>query len=320
MGDIWLGDLARAFTALTPRSEQERRAIAATLGFTPAALGSDESAFPATANPRRSTVSLSDIAIQPSRDTPSAPTRDKRDASPRSGPVDLPLLTPVGHEPSPTIAWPAPALPEVDLERLRAPLQHKPLLAPRSSQAVLHLLLAQEMADGPVDTTAAVETMARRHPLSTLPRHRQRTLRFGAQVLVDRGVGMQPFARDQADLINRIRALLGSKRIDVQYFIGSPERGVSTKPARRRASYDPPAAGTRVLLLSDFGMIDHGFGSRALPSEWSPFLAALGRQGCDPIALVPYSQDRLPRWLTAQLPLITWDRSATVGRVRARLR
>lgn len=318
MGDIWLGDLARAFAALTPRDKQERQAIAATLGLIiPTSPGIDEASSPVMTNPD---VSKDTISTPGPMKSPPAPRQDKRDASPCSSPADLPLLTPVSVEPPPTIAWPAPVLPEVDLERLRAPLQHKPLLAPRSSRAALHLMLAQKMADGPVDTAAVVEAMARRRPLHALPRHRRRTLRYGAQVLVDRSAGMQPFVRDQADLINRVRVLLGPERIEVQYFVGSPERGVSMRPARRRAPYRPPATGTRVLLLSDFGMIDHGLGPRALPLEWSHFLAMLRHQKCGLVALVPYPQDRLPRWLSALLPLITWDRSATVGRVRARLR
>lgn len=323
--EIWLGDLARAFAALTPRDERERQRIAATLGLVvPAAPGIEAGASGTKTNAKEPGTDRSphpQLDTPPALpDTPTATPRDKRDAAGRRSPAGLPLLTPVGQEPPPVFAWHARTLPRVDLARLRAPLPHDPLLAPRSMRAILHTLFAQEVPDGPVDTAAVIEALARRRPQPVLPRKRQRTLRFGAQLLVDRGVGMQPFARDQADLIERVRALLGPEYSEVQYFVGSPLRGVSLGSAKRRTPYRPPATGTRVLLLSDFGVTNHGLGPRALQPEWQHFLAMLHRQECYPVALVPYPQDRSPRWLNALLTLITWDRSTTAGRVQARMR
>ncbi|WP_143049944.1 hypothetical protein [Asanoa ishikariensis] len=210
----------------------------------------------------------------------------------------------------PVLARPSP--------RPSAPRPHLSLLAPRSTTAILQYLLSRLVADGPVDVAAVIEQIAAGRPLPTLPRRPQRTLRFGAEILVDLGEHMRPFRRDQADVVAAARAVVGVGSSSVRYFADAPLRGIG--PGRRAGwtpGYSPPAAGTAVLLLTDLGIGGDRLSlERASVPEWLRFLRLVGRAGCRPVALVPYPPERWPSRLRALCPMLTWDRDVTVGTAR----
>lgn len=307
MADIWLGDVARAFAALRPKTSEERRVIAALLG-----VGEpdrphvqDQMSLPATG---------SEVSHSPG---PDDRLDDKADVPVRSAtPAGLPLLKPVGQEPVTAVNWGLRSLPRAAGGPPAALPERDPLLAPRSAAAMLQAMLARSIEEGPLNVAAIVESLARRKSIERLPREARRTLRFGVQVLVDVGLAMQPFGRDQAQVIAQVKQIAGPQRTSVLYFADAPTRGAGPGARRTWRDYEAPDPGTRVLVLSSFGLAGPAlYPDRSRPEEWRSLVSEIQRHGCDAVALVPAPVDRWPRWLAMLMPLVCWDRTATVSRV-----
>lgn len=319
-GDIWLGDAARALAALT-HDDRTERAVLRLLGLTPDTRTKPVHGGQSESGARVSSPSV-DAAPSPEPGLP-APAVDEpaATAAPVEVPDGLPLLTPIGFEPPRPLPAPAQPLPRVDQSRLRVARPHEPLLAPRSALAVLGLALSRPAPEGEIDSDAFVQAISRAQPVDNLPRRLTRTLRFGVQVLVDLGAGMLPFARDQHDLVARVRSLFGPERTDVQRFADAPLRGTGPGARWTWKPYQPPPPDTRILLLSNFGIgghpLDYLAGDR---TEWQEFLDVVARHKATPVGFVPYPPQRWPLWLRSQLTLVCWDRGTTVSTIRSRVR
>jgi len=69
-------------------------------------------------------------------------------------------------------------------------------------------------------------------------------------------------------------------------------------------------------VLSNFGLAGPAlYADRSRPQEWRSFVGELQRQECGLVALLPIPADRWPPWLSVLMPLVCWDRTATVSRV-----
>ncbi|WP_425246500.1 hypothetical protein [Streptomyces sp. NEAU-NA10] len=229
-------------------------------------------------------------------------------------------LTPVEHAHEWRQTWAREALSRPDPELMRLEPPHTPLLARSSTVALLEAALSGTVRDGDVEIEDAVELLARGLPLAALPRRVRRTLRHGVQILVDRGPAMELFARDQAELCARVRALVGKDKTEQLHFSRSPLRGAGAGPLWTWDAYRPPPRGSAVLLLSDCGTIgppgDH---ARSTPAEWRRFAESVRHGGARPLALLPVPERRVPGWLATIMPVLCWDRGITVGRVAARV-
>jgi hypothetical protein len=305
-GDIWLADVARAFAALRPATAEERRQIAGLLGVGPPAAPADEPVSPPAEGEQLTQVTNAVDQPEPEADAPAgaAPT------------ADLPLLTPVAREPVSAVGWGVRSLPR-SAARPPGPVPgREPLLAPRGAASILQAMIARSTEEGPLDVATIVDFLARRQTLERLPREVRPTLRFGVQVLVDMGLAMEPFAGDQAQVIAQVRDVAGPQRTSVRYFADAPARGAGPGAGRTWKRYEPPDPGTRVLILSDFGLggpVPHP--RRSQPDEWRSLIGELRRRDCDAVGLLPVPAGRWPAWLLALIPLICWDRTATAGRV-----
>lgn len=303
---VWLGDLLRAVAAGAP----PRRA-AEVLGLVPEPTSAPavvEVAAVDTPQPAE------EGAARPPVDQPFEPPADDQEP-----PQAVPMLPELSREPVGETDWtpvPSLALPAED----QSP-EPTPLLTPRTAAAVLHTLLSTRTADGEPDVEAVARLWALGKPIRRLPRRSRPTLRFGVQVLVDIGEPMQLFAGDQRDLVARIHAVAGVETTSLSYFADVPTRGAGPRGRRTWRPYTPPAAGTRVLVLSDFGIGGPAFYNRRGGSaEWRAFISSVRRAGCSPVGLVPYPPSRWPAWLTSAMPLLMWDRATTVGRASVAVR
>lgn len=241
-------------------------------------------------------------------------------AGPRQTATWTPVLSPAASTHLAAASdWRAAVLPRARRVR-RAPDPGHQLFAPRSSAAILHLALAQPAPDGPVEVPALIDRLARCRPVDTLPRRSTPTLRFGVDVLVDTGIGMELFDRDVRDLLRQVRRVAGAGQTAVTRFAYAPPRGAGSGPKATWGRYRPPHPRTRILILSDFGMggpaIDY---RRANADEWVDFAHQIRRHGCAAVALTPYPRRRWPDWLPALFPVVPWDRNVTVGQVAARM-
>lgn len=212
----------------------------------------------------------------------------------------------------------APSLPEVP-ERagyLRPALE--PLFRTQTTRAILSTALATEREEGDVDLDRVLWHATHLKPLKTLPRQPVSTLRFGIQLLVDRGPGMTPYLGDQDLLIEELRKVAGKDRVQTLFFDKCPSRGCgSGGRATWRQAYEPPGPGTPAVLLTDLGIASKrqpGVGVGAL--EWLGFAKRVRGAQCPVLAIVPYAKERCPAELLEHISVLPWGRSTTVSRVR----
>jgi hypothetical protein len=320
-GDIWIGDLGKALALLDPGDAEGRRTVLRLLGFeeagaTPQAPPETESAFPlSTGAPQASEAVLPVLPDTGGRTAlPDDPAARGEEDDLASG---LRRLTPVAYEPVPETEWTVEALPPPSAGSPDEPRPYESLFAPRSTSAILQIALSAHTLDGEPDIPETVRRLAMGNPLTQLFVHPLRTLRFGVQVLVDVGVGMEPFTRDQQELIRQIRDTVGQELTDVRYFEGSPLRGTGDGEGGDWIEYRPPARGTRVLLLSDLGLGGPALHERrAGAQEWREWIGVLESARCTAVAFVPYPASRWPGWARDLLHLVAWDRRTTAGGVR----
>ncbi len=239
--------------------------------------------------------------------------------------IPLPFLSTVKQPDTQGSLPPSMPLPEVplakaEIARISNPRPYEPLLTPQSSRATLQTALQRSVPDGPPDVRRLAELVARRDRLpAELPKIMVPTLRYGAQVLCDVAERMDPFRRDQDELVNQLRKLLGAQRTDERWFEGSPLGGCSRGARGEWGDYPLPEPGRPVLVLSSFGL-GYGSGYFETRREWGDLVALLRRRDCAVIALVPVPPARWPRWLVRLMPLICWDRSTTASSVAVAVR
>ncbi|MQY13668.1 hypothetical protein SRB5_38180 [Streptomyces sp. RB5] len=315
IGGAWLGDLVRAAHALGAGTPEELAQIAGLLG-----LGGEQPASAELPNTEdlRGDPAGNREGLDPGPEMP-PPTRTPRaeDRVEQPGSVVVPLLEPVEHTPPRRIRW-----THESLERPRGRGEpavvppHLSLLAPRSTAALLTVLLSRIVRDGELDVERATEELSQARPLDEIPRLPVPTLRYGVQILADVSASMEPFARDVRDVIREVRALAGAAGTEVLWFSDAPGRGAG--PGSRATWRQPcrlPRPGARVLILSDLGMGGPPLNPwRAGRQEWQAAVGAIRQRGCEPVALVPLPEQYWPRWARMLLPMVVWDRGTIVSK------
>ncbi|MFF3379203.1 hypothetical protein ACFYXF_40400 [Streptomyces sp. NPDC002680] len=324
--ETWLGDLARAATTLgiTDAAGWERAAALLGLGTGAASALPAERVRDVTALAQRAPTPAPEPA-GPAGDGEPEPTAAQPDDGARQPVADeaTSRLVAIGHRPPRRTGWPVDPLPaprSTPAAEADAP-PHLPLLAPRSTGAVLHALLSRVTPEGDPDVERAADHLARGLPLAEIPRRPLPTLRHGVQILADISPSMEPFARDVDDIIGQVRNLVGAAGTRVLRFADCPSRGAGPGPRGTWRPYRPPQHGTRVLLLSSLGTVGPAFDPhRGTEREWREFLLRVRQHGCDTVALVPLPERLWPAWWQSCLWAVAWDRGTTVGRVAGGLR
>jgi hypothetical protein len=301
---IFIADVAAALDALDVRDEATERRIMALLGVEPVEV--EEEGPPSVEITGRAEVEIGPLVIEPPPDTqvfrsyryiPSV----VESVSPKGG--TTPALRPlVGAAPL--------TIGPSERDEPRPPLT--PLLRASSTRAILSASLSTETATG-VDIRRAVGIIVRREPFDRLPLKMIRSVRRGAQLLLDKSAGMSPFFRDQAWLSEWIARVVGRQRIEIASFAGVPQHGLHRGLKRIRA-YRPPPRGTPVVLLTDLGIAQApSLDNVAGPAEWLAFAALARRAGCPLIAFVPYPSERWSAALQRAMTILRWDRHLTAG-------
>ncbi|MEU4148757.1 hypothetical protein [Streptomyces sp. NPDC026659] len=317
-GEAWLADVARAARALGTRDPEDYARIAALLGL--GGPPAQQARPPADVEPPEDTPGWQAPARED--DDPDRPREDddpppfgRDDTGGRAGTVTF--LVPVDESAPPAPGWTTPALPPPRGRADPAPRPpHLPLLAPRSTAALLTMVLSRVSPEGELDVDRATEELSRARPLTAIPRLPLSTLRHGVQILADTSRAMEPFARDVEDVIAHVRALAGVAGTQVLRFADVPLRGAGPGPRSTwQQPYRPPRPGGRVLILSDLGAGGPPLNPwRATEREWRATVTTIRQRGCEPVALVPLPERYWPRWARSLLPLLSWDRGTTVGK------
>ncbi|MEU2742192.1 hypothetical protein ABZ656_44595 [Streptomyces sp. NPDC007095] len=312
-GEIWIADMARVVTSLGVdlADHVTLTEIAELLGMQ----------MPAPVRRASQTGAPHSGAVPPSPQPP-PPARPSAPATESASPAQpfpdepTPLLTPLSSGQSEPRAWAEPALALQDQQPAAHPAPYEPLLPPSSEAATLHAVLSRIVFEGPVDLERLLDLVAENAFVTELPRRPVRTLRFGVQLLVDLGEGMQPFLRDEMEILERVAAIAGRHSCEVRYFTDCPLHRCGEGAGWTWKPYRPPASGAKVLVLSDFGQHGNSGGSAAyrLRRDWEAAVDLMRRNGCLPAALAPMPPDRFPAWLTSLMPVLSWDRTTTTAR------
>jgi hypothetical protein len=316
--ELSLADLARAFHALRPTDDAACMAIAQMLGFDwrPRAASGPARPGPPTIEPR--TVSPPPIGgraeIAPAESTlPPAATETER----QPGRVVPSQLEPL---PAQSTTWRVgvDALPAGGPEEDEPLPPFDPLFDPRTSRALMSTALSTDSGSGPLDLESTADLLATGKPVTQLPRLAWPTLSRGVQLLLDVSTAMMPFARDQEWLVQAMRRVVGLDGLRTLRFIGCPTRGAGQGVVDDWLPYQPPAAGTPILVCSDLGIMRTWTTPEfAESSEWLDFAERVRRAECPLIVLVPYPPGRWPPALARMLLCVQWDRATGVPLVRS---
>lgn len=311
--EITIGDLLHAFAALAPKTDAEKRAIAAMLGFewrSPSAAEEKRFDVPVNVQGPERRVRRTEPPPPPSPPTP-APDNDARQGS-ASG-VRISPPRPVER---PQLDWLATVRPMAPgaIGRAHDPA---PLFRPQWTRAILSTSLAAGAPIGSPDIARAVETIARGEALRVLPRQPILTLVAGVQALIDVGEAMQPFWHDRAVLRRDLTRLLGGS-LDILECDGTPRETRRDEDSFKWVDYEArflPRFSASVLIVSDFGIGRSGLARHASPHSWARLARRLARGGHRVVGFVPYPPARWPADLARAIHLVPWDRATRAGRI-----
>lgn len=316
-GDIWLGDLLTALSQATHADTRECIAWGVEMLGLPGGLSRlDEKAMEKQGEVEETITDGRVAESQPDKDRATLVIRQQSIA------VSIPYAILSRELPSEgqVADWQegAEPLPELTEDQLGMRPSLEPLFNPKTSRALISTAFATQRNEGEIDYSSLFERICALRPVTELPRLPMSTLRFGIQLLIDRGQGTWPYYADQELIRDEILGIVGRDRVETLYFADSPLRGYG--PGRRsrwRRPYVPPAAGTPVVVLTDLGIARRRQPSLgADEAEWLAFAERVNSAECPLLALVPYGESRWPASLRKAFYLLTWDRATHVSMIR----
>ena len=183
------------------------------------------------------------------------------------------------------------------------------------------LLLAGPEPSRVLDVRRLERTVLRGVPLVAVPWRVRRSLRRGVELWVDTSESMEPYARDQAELVRGLRGVVGKAAVRVRCFELDP-----LAPATRQVHWDEGdeprtmVAGTPVLIVSDFGISRAvARGRPASGQSLAPWTARARERGSRVMGLIPASESAWPATLSTLLTGFEWDRSLSGRALQGRL-
>jgi hypothetical protein len=308
---ISVGDLLRAFHAIKPRTENQKRDVASLLGL----QWRVRSAAPRAPKVKKPAAKARTPRVPPTRPPPTTPPP----AAPSGAPTIGYRLSGPQTVPRPQLDWlrSGPALDDRPTGEARKPA---PLFRPQWTRAILGASLSSRGSSGEPDLERAVELIARGETLRILPRRPAMTLACGVQALLDIGESMQPFVHDRGMLRRDLRRIVGEGNLDILSFVESPRRVRRDGAGGAWTEYWPgflPQTGACVLVVSDFGAtLSSGLAQGPSLSLWRRLAIAWRRRGHRVVAFVPFSPERWPQSLARAISFVQWDRTTTVSRIR----
>jgi hypothetical protein len=303
---IWLGDFARALDRLEAEGDETLAAVAAVLGL--GEIGVRRGAGPAADT--QGHVGATGAAA-------AGPVVAEDRGAPRTGAraAELAYVRTERPEGSSTrTVFEIGDAPEGELPPPR------PLVARRATRGIVSAALSTTDEKGPVDLGRVVDRLARGETIERLPRRTWPTMRHGAQVLVDGGTGMVPYAADVLRFLAAFERHVGAERLTVARFVGCPTRGAGVGARRSWSRWRPPRPGMPIALLTDLGVGRAPFSGDAAPArEWLDFAAEAHSAGCPVVALVPYRAGRVSLSLRRAMAVVHVHERMSAARVRATL-
>ncbi len=195
------------------------------------------------------------------------------------------------------------------------PLQ--PLFTPERTRAILVSALSIYENIGSIDINEIVRLISLNEPLREIPRLSLSTMVHGVQVLIDDSEALEPFYKDQVDIINTIQEIVGLDRVQIMGFIGCPTRGVRYEISDDWLEYRPPFSRSTILLITDLGiLIEPYIIDNAGVHEWLSFASMIRKADCSLVAFVPYPKERWPKPLQSSMKIVQWDRTTFTSTIQ----
>lgn len=217
-------------------------------------------------------------------------------------------------------AWFNNPLPLNNTESSSGPFTSYPLqslFTPEWTRAILISALSIYENIGSIDINEIVRLISLNEPLREIPRLSLPTMVHGVQVLIDDSEALEPFYKDQADIINTVQKIVGLDRVQIMGFIGCPSRGVRYEISDDWSEYRPPSSRATVLLITDLSILRELYIiDRAGLHEWLSFASMIRKTDCSLVAFVPYPKERWPKPLQSAMKIIQWDRTTFTSTIQ----
>jgi hypothetical protein len=188
------------------------------------------------------------------------------------------------------------------------------LFAASARRALLGGVSAVRAREGDIDVDAVVEVLGARRPLAEIPLEWIETTRGELQLLLDTGVAMDPYREDVDRLPDELARVVGEDGLKLRWFEDCPtgSAGVFGPTDDEPAPYRLPAARTRLLAVTVFGLRGPLGAPPAAVEGWRRLARACRRRGVPLLVLTPLPPYRRPRGLGPHLAAVTWDRATGV--------
>lgn len=299
--DIGLSDVFLSLRFLSPESETTRKAIVNALGFEWEAPGiSSEQKDP-------NAEGFSSPSVP-------APQVEVSEQSQISAPDNITILHPQQETDVDSIdifagvEWEnLDMLAETKIDEHFKKPRYVSLLKENWFRGIMSLILSTSMPTPKIDLKLLEKSITRLLPIEHVPYRLHQTLELGVQILLDVSESMQPFWRDEANLIVSLSHLLDEHKTRVFEFeleMFSERRIVWQVGSSELLQWKVP-----ILIVTNFG-----FGGEQRVSkirDCEPLRALLERaknKKCPVAALVPLPEQNFPSDLKKFIPFsFVWD-------------
>ena len=307
-GEIGLGDLVEALVALKP-GPPTASLIAASLGLEWSGKGT----LQMETDPERAPGVSEPASLQP-------PVADQQ---PFAAPIELqPVRT---AKTSLKLVSAAPRgtrnplnVPEVRTQSSKPP--YRPLFREKWWRTLARVMFSMQTARAAVDISVITRYVASGRPMQRLPWMYKATLRRGVVLILDRAESMQPFWRDEIELAEALKRVVGGPGLRV--YRVEPDLWAEGEPRLRWHGAEPGqfAAHTPVAIVSDFELGREITPRWPLLAPWMPLLDKVQAAGAPMLALIPLPRTLWPPSLTAAIPkIVAWDDDTTTGTIQRSL-
>jgi hypothetical protein len=308
-GEISIGELVEAMHALRPSAAAAER-IAASLG-----LGWTFAA-------RAATVDAGDTPVRPVDAPPSA--IPKSEAPARFAALELlPVrratktleLTPGAQD----RGAPGPLAPPNPQAAITRPL-YRPLFQDRLWRSLVRAMLATSTTTNTIDLPLILKHASTGRPIERLPWRLKATLRRGVVLILDRSASMQPFWRDERELVERCGRVIGSPGVRAYWVESDPRSDADAQLRWLQPEPEVFQARTPVMIVSDFDLGKEIVPRWPLLTPWLPVIERARAAGAPVFALVPIARSLWPTGLIDAIPhAIPWDDDTTTTTIRQAL-
>lgn len=313
--DIGLSEILITFDRLAPKSEETKAEIIKLLGFEwantmPVSTDWTEDTSSLLMQPAVSEKVEKEVPItaHPKRETPSAAIS----------------LTPT-HRIEPQ------TLEEIDflqadlndskiLSETRIDLhfkkpQYTPLLHQKWFQGIMSAMLSTQIQTRSLDLKLIEKSLSQLSPIDDVPYLYRTTLNKGVQVLLDTSISMQPFWRDESELINSLYRLFNIHKTHIYEF------ELSLYPVAQliwNTGFPPYLQEeTPVLLVTNFGAtINIGLNTIQECTDITQLLEQAEMKKCPVAALIPAATKDYPKDISKLIPFtFPWDQETSPQKV-----